>query len=211
MTLFVFLLPWKLMSIPWTVGHVLIDFIRPPILLFIPSAARQRWLPEPSVRLPSAQCVSQITNFSCPSFLSQGPDRHVASSQVLQICCTPPTVSANSSVFFFPLKVGVGLTQAWMPTYVSILRIPQMISVWRATVEWYWQGKTEEMGGKPVPGLLCPPEITHGLTRARTRASAVRGRRLTTWATVRPWFCVTTIFVLRFVRRLFLKPLISKA
>jgi hypothetical protein len=28
-----------------------------------------------------------------------------------------------------------------MPTYVSILRIPQMIWVWRATVEWYWQGK----------------------------------------------------------------------
>jgi hypothetical protein len=28
--------------------------------------------------------------------------------------------------FFFP-EGGVGLTQAWMPTYVSILRIPQMI------------------------------------------------------------------------------------
>jgi hypothetical protein len=26
---------------------------------------------------------------------------------------------------------------------------------------------------------LCPPQIPHGLTRARTRASAVRGRRLT--------------------------------
>jgi 5-carboxymethyl-2-hydroxymuconate isomerase len=28
--------------------------------------------------------------------------------------------------FFFP-EGGVGQTQAWMPTYVSILRIPQMI------------------------------------------------------------------------------------
>jgi hypothetical protein len=37
----------------------------------------------------------------------------------------------------FPLKVGVGQTQAWIPTYVGILRIPQMIWVWRATVEWY--------------------------------------------------------------------------
>jgi hypothetical protein len=87
---------------------------------------------------------------------------------------------------FFPLKVGVGQTQAWMPAYVSILRIPQMIWVCRATVEWYWQGKTEELGEKPVPVPLCPPQIPHGLTRERTRTSAVRGRRLTTWAMARP-------------------------
>jgi hypothetical protein len=29
--------------------------------------------------------------------------------------------------FFITLMVGVGQTQAWMPTYVIILRIPQMI------------------------------------------------------------------------------------
>jgi hypothetical protein len=34
---------------------------------------------------------------------------------------------------FFP-EDGVGQTQAWMPTYVSI---PQMITVRRATVEWF--------------------------------------------------------------------------
>jgi hypothetical protein len=74
-----------------------------------------------------------------------------------------------------------------LPTfYVSILRIPQMIWVWWATVEWYRQEKTEEPGEKPVPVPLCPPRIPHGLTRAQTRASAVRGRRLTTWAMARP-------------------------
>jgi hypothetical protein len=36
-----------------------------------------------------------------------------------------------------PRRWGGPSTQAWMPTYVSILRIPQMIWVWRATVEWY--------------------------------------------------------------------------
>jgi hypothetical protein len=36
---------------------------------------------------------------------------------------------------FFP-EVGSGSsTQARMPTYVSILRIPQIIIIWRATVE----------------------------------------------------------------------------
>jgi hypothetical protein len=37
----------------------------------------------------------------------------------------------------FPPEGGVGQTQAWMPTYVTILHIPQMIWVWRATVKWY--------------------------------------------------------------------------
>jgi hypothetical protein len=37
-----------------------------------------------------------------------------------------PWDMASSYVFFSP-EGGVGQTQAWMPTYVSILRIPQMI------------------------------------------------------------------------------------
>jgi hypothetical protein len=53
-----------------------------------------------------------------------------------------------------------------------------------ASVEWNWLGKTEALGEKPVPESLCPPQISHGLTRDRTRVSAVRGRRLTAWATV---------------------------
>jgi hypothetical protein len=48
------------------------------------------------------------------------------------------------------------------------------------------QGKTEVLGEKPVPVPLCSPQIPHGLTRDRTRASAVRGRQLTAWAIARP-------------------------
>jgi hypothetical protein len=55
-----------------------------------------------------------------------------------------------------------------------------------APVEWNWQGKTEELGEKPVPVPLCPRQIPHALTRDRTRASALRGRRLTAWAMARP-------------------------
>jgi hypothetical protein len=36
---------------------------------------------------------------------------------------------------------------------------------------------------------LCPPQIPNGLTRDRTRASAVGGRRLTAWAMTRPLNC----------------------
>jgi hypothetical protein len=42
---------------------------------------------------------------------------------------------------FLPWRWGGSSTQALMPTDASILHIPQMIWVWRATVEWYWQGK----------------------------------------------------------------------
>jgi hypothetical protein len=94
-----------------------------------------------------------------------------------------------------PWRWGGSSTQAWMPTYVSILRIPQMIWVWRATMEWYWQGKTEELGEKPVPVPLCPSQISHGLTRARIRASAVRGRRLTTWDMARPYWLLLNLVV----------------
>jgi hypothetical protein len=55
-----------------------------------------------------------------------------------------PQPTFGSRPIFFSWRWGGSSTQACMPTYVSILRIPQMIRVWRATVEWYWQGKTEE-------------------------------------------------------------------
>jgi hypothetical protein len=42
------------------------------------------------------------------------------------------------------------------------------------------------VGEKPVPVPLFPPKIPHVLTRDRTRASTVGGRRLTAWAMARP-------------------------
>jgi hypothetical protein len=73
------------------------------------------------------------------------------------------------------------ITTEWDYVYAllslaDILFIPQ-IWVCRATVEWqdlYWQGKTEELGEKPFPMPLCPPQIPHALTRARTRAFEAR-------------------------------------
>jgi hypothetical protein len=55
-----------------------------------------------------------------------------------------------------------------------------------APVEWNWEGKPEALGEKPVPVPLCPPQIPHGLTRHRTRASEVKGWRLTAWTIARP-------------------------
>jgi hypothetical protein len=69
------------------------------------------------------------------------------------------------------------VTELRPPT--GLLFIPQMIYEYGDPVVWYWQEKTEELWGKPVPVILWPPQIPHGLTWARTRLSTVRGRRLT--------------------------------
>jgi hypothetical protein len=42
---------------------------------------------------------------------------------------------------------------------------------------------------KPAPVPLCPPQIPHDLTWARTRAAADRSRRLTDWAVTRSVLC----------------------
>jgi hypothetical protein len=36
--------------------------------------------------------------------------------------------------------------------------------------------KNKELGKKPVPVSLCPPQIPYGLTRVQTRVSAVRSQ-----------------------------------
>jgi hypothetical protein len=53
---------------------------------------------------------------------------------------------------------------------------PPLIWVWRATVEWYWQGRTEKVGVKSVPVPLFPLQISHELIRAQTRVSTVPNR-----------------------------------
>jgi hypothetical protein len=77
----------------------------------------------------------------------------------------------------------------------GVLYQPQMID----------EGDCGEIGGmkicrgnrstrrKPAPAPLCPPQIPHDQTRARTRAAAVGSLRLTAWATARPTFTLHTL------------------
>jgi hypothetical protein len=49
-----------------------------------------------------------------------------------------------------------------------IVHAPGDICALRAMVEWYWQGKTAELWEKPVSVPHWPPQISHGLTLARS-------------------------------------------
>jgi hypothetical protein len=62
-------------------------------------------------------------------------------------------------------------------------------------------GKSDWLGEKPVPVLLCPPQIPHGLPWERTQASAMRIQRLIIWAMERSaigLISYITTFVLSF-------------
>jgi hypothetical protein len=106
-------------------------------------------------------------------------------------------------MILFP-EGGVGQTQAWMPTYVCILHIPQMIGVWKATVEWYIDRGKPKNSKKSSPSATLPTTNPTWITRARTRASAVRGRRLRTWAMARPdtWLYYKEFSFLYLLRKL---------
>jgi hypothetical protein len=49
----------------------------------------------------------------------------------------------------------------------DIVHPPGDTWVWSTTVEWHWQGKTEELGEKPVPAPLCSPGGSPGLRSER--------------------------------------------
>jgi hypothetical protein len=72
--------------------------------------------------------------------------------------------------------------------YVSELRPPTGLlftSRWYMSMEPWWHD-AGDLGEKPVPVPLCPPQIAHGLTRAQTWTFMVRYRQLTTWTMAQP-------------------------
>jgi hypothetical protein len=128
-----------------------------------------------------------------------------------QIKVTPARVHTEGSLygnnsFFFPptrhlhtiwvmllfMLMGWDYVSEIAATNRPIVHPSGHISVRRAMVEWYWQGKSDELGEMPVPATLCPPQIPDGLTWAQTLASTVRGWQLTAWAMARSWVILQT-------------------
>jgi hypothetical protein len=91
-------------------------------------------------------------------------------------------VSSSDFILFFIITSGVGLSPLGTAATSVLLYKPQMID----------EGDCGAVGGmkigrgnrstgrKPAPAPLCPPQIPHDQTRARTRAATVGSQRLTT-------------------------------
>jgi hypothetical protein len=90
-------------------------------------------------------------------------------------------IRALSECLFFIIVSGVRLSPLGTAATTGLLYQPQLID----------DGDCGEIGGmkigrgnrstrrKPAPAPLCPPQIPHDQTRARTRAAAVGSQRVT--------------------------------
>jgi hypothetical protein len=102
----------------------------------------------------------------------------VCDMQIKPLCNAIYKKSLFLAIIIF---IGVRLSPIGTAATISVLCQPQMID----------DGDCGAVGGmnigrgnrstrrKPAPMPLCPPQIPHGLTRARTRATAVGSQRVT--------------------------------
>jgi hypothetical protein len=92
--------------------------------------------------------------------------------------------------FFLFFLGGVGLSPLGTAATSGLLYKPQMIDEDDCgAISGMKIGKgIRSTRRKPAPAPLCPPQIPHDQTRARTRADAVGSQRLTACAMVRPSF-----------------------
>jgi hypothetical protein len=100
-----------------------------------------------------------------------------------KLVCRPISNQASSSFF---LGCGGLSPLGTSATNWPIVPLPDdRWWVWSSRWKENWQGITK-YSKKSAPVPLCPPQIPHDLTRARTRTIAEGSRRLTAWAMARP-------------------------
>jgi hypothetical protein len=95
-------------------------------------------------------------------------------------------------MFFFVAKCAAAdamdTPQPWSLLCDPVMKMIRLFPFFRV-MEHRWNGidgKTDVLGENSVPVSLCRPQIRHRVTWDRTRASAVRDRRLTAWGMARP-------------------------
>jgi hypothetical protein len=83
---------------------------------------------------------------------------------------------------------GVRLSPLGTAATTGLLYQPQMIDVgdYGAIGRMKIGRENRSTRRKPTPAPLCPSQIPHDQTRARTRAAAVGSQRLTAWAMAQP-------------------------
>jgi hypothetical protein len=82
--------------------------------------------------------------------------------------CSVNAVLKPLSLFVVHID-GVRLSLYTVASNGPIVHTPDDMWARRVIVEWHWQAKTDELGEKPLPVALCPPQILHGLNDREPR------------------------------------------
>ena len=93
-------------------------------------------------------------------------------------------------------------TDVYYLTMLSVAKIVYrrwQINEHGSLAECYWRWKIEVLGEYYFSTPLCPPQIPHGLVFRGTRASVVRGWRLTSWAMAMPFWASHNIWFIRLI------------
>jgi hypothetical protein len=89
-------------------------------------------------------------------------------------------------LFFIAIVLsGVRLSPLGTAATAGLLYQPQMIDDGNCGMKMGRGNRSTRR--KPAPAPLCPPQILHDHTLARTRSATVGSQRLTAWAMVRPF------------------------
>jgi hypothetical protein len=107
--------------------------------------------------------------------------------------CNQPKVIWETAVsateyFFIVILSGVRMSSLGTAATIGLLYQPHMIYDGDCgAIDGMQIGRgNRSIRRKPAPVPLCPPQILHDQTRARTRVAAVGNQRLTTWAMAWP-------------------------
>jgi hypothetical protein len=90
-----------------------------------------------------------------------------------------PNKEITRNVFFIIILSGVRLSPLGTAVTAGLLYPPHMIDDCGAIGGMKISRGNRSSQSKPTPAPLCPPQIQHDETRARTRVAAVGSQRLT--------------------------------
>jgi hypothetical protein len=99
---------------------------------------------------------------SCVTCFSYSLCTYECYTYYCSIMCKHNNITLYYNVVTVPLQVDSVELRLWtVITNGPIVHPPRDKREWKATVEWYWQGKNKELGEKSVPSaLLCTTNPT---------------------------------------------------
>jgi hypothetical protein len=162
------------------------------------------------------RCSSFIHYYFITAKISHHPTVRVWTNSHAGVCCQFGNNGLALTIYNFMLVSFLEFGSSdGKDTWISIWKLFMFMSMWwdyvselrpitsspQMLYEYEEPTSNDFDSAKPtnreqiVPVPLCPLQILYGLTWLRTRASAVRGRWITAWGMIWPWYMDTCVFI----------------